>query len=279
MTPLLTVIPYCNKDSALAKALLLWIDEIGTPKLPAILLAADSSVPKDTITEIQNLAKKVSYYTRTMLVPVSPGGWAPNKMFLAVANQIKENYRCYWFWMEPDLTPLTAVWFERLSEQWEGCPKRFMGAIIRQDKDPALPKEHLTGCAIYPQGAFDLFNSIDSIKSGSQAWDIGSASVVVPKAAHTDLLFHFWGQPDLAPTFVVRKEPGKEYGVNCFALDRIPQSAVMMHRCKDGTLMNALRQRNAEAKSPAPAATAPAPATISTPSTPAKPSAPATVNK
>lgn len=242
MTPLLVVVPYCQKDAALAKELVSWIAELKTPRAAAILLVADNTVPRDVVTEISEIAKKTFSFVKTALVPVSPGGWPPNKMFLAATNQINEQYRWPFLWLEPDAIPLTPTWLEELENAYHDCPKKFMGAIIKQDSNPALPKEHLTGCSIYPPEAHRLFRTLEEVNSGKSAWDIAGAAKVVPRTMHTDLIFHFWGQPDLPPTFVVRKEPGREYPRNTFELSKIPTGAVIMHRNKDGTLIKCLRE-------------------------------------
>lgn len=259
MTPILVVLPYCQRDAAIARELVSWMAELNTPRAAAILLAADSTVPRETIVEIAEIAKKTFQFVKTMLVPVSAGGWPPNKMFLAITNQINEQYRLPFFWMEPDCIPLTPGWLEELENEYGECPKRFMGPIIQQDSNPGLPKEHLTGCSIYPSDAYLLFKGMEAVKSGQQAWDMAGAALIVPRSMNTNLIFHFWGQPDLAPTFVIKKEAGKEYPRNCFDLTRIPLGAVVMHRNKDGTLIKALREihkiNNPSIPPPAPAHT------------------------
>lgn len=276
MTPLLVVVPYCQKDVAIAQELVAWIAEIKTPQAAAILLVADNTVPRDQVSQIANIARNTFNFVKTALVPVSPGGWPPNKMFLAAANQIHEQYRWPFLWLEPDAIPLAPTWLEELENAYNDCPKRFMGPIIKQDNNPALPKEHLTGCSVYPADAYRIFKGMEDVKSGKSAWDIAGASAVLPKAMHTDLIFHFWGQPDLPPTFVVRKEPGKDYPRNTFDLSKIPTGSVIMHRNKDGTLIKCLREISAPVPSTPAAQPQPVPIGLGATITPAKNPTPAT---
>lgn len=241
MTPLLIVLPYCTKDVDLADELIRWVSEIHTPTAAGILLAADDKVPRDRIESIQKIAKATFNFAKTMLIPVAEGGWPPNTMFLRVAHQINEQYRWPFFWMEPDCVPLVPDWLEQLENNYNECPKRFMGALITQDKDPSLPKVHLTGCAIYPRDCYDIFEKIESIKSGQQAWDIGGASEVVPRSANTKLIQHYWGLPDLPPAFVKARAPDSPK--NFLTLDFLKPESVIFHRDKTHSLIPLLRSR------------------------------------
>jgi hypothetical protein len=241
MTPLLVVLPYCNKDVDLAEQLVAWMSEIKTPTAAAILMAADDKVPRERIEKIARQAKSTFNFVKTMLIPVAEGGWAPNMMFLQVAHQIQDQYRWPFFWMEPDCVPIVPDWLEQLENNYHECPKRFMGPLITQDKDPALPKIHLTGCSIYPPDCYDIFEGIETIKSGQQAWDIGGAELVVPKSAHTKLIQHYWGLPELPPAFVKSRTP--DAPKNFLTLDFLKPEAVIFHRDKTHSLMPLLRSR------------------------------------
>jgi hypothetical protein len=75
----------------------------------------------------------------------------------------------------------------------------------------------------------------------SVAWDVSTAYVTVPLAAHTEAIQWFWGQPDLPPTFVRRKTPASP--VNTFTLATLNPNAVLFHRNKDGTLIELLKRQ------------------------------------
>jgi hypothetical protein len=70
---------------------------------------------------------------------------------------------------------------------------------------------------------------------------VSSAEKVVPLSTHTKLIHHFYGEKDLAPTFVENRTA--ETTRNAFTLDQLPAEAVIYHRNKDGTLMELLRKK------------------------------------
>lgn len=247
-TPLLVVLPYCSKDVDAAEEVLLWISEIETPRAAGILLVADDLIPVDKMKVLADLARPTFNFVKTALVKISPGGWPANKMFLAAARQIEDQYRWPFFWMEPDCVPLTNDWLEQLENQYAECPKKFMGAIIEQKNQPNLPNRHLTGCAIYPQDCYELFRGIQAIQSGESAWDIGSAESVIPKADNTRLIQHYWGLPDLPPAFVKARDVDSPK--NFLTLDFLKPEAVIFHRDKSHSLMPLLRERIEAGKQP-----------------------------
>jgi hypothetical protein len=65
---------------------------------------------------------------------------------------------------------------------------------------------------------------------------VDSAHVVVPKAAHTELIHHLWGEKDHPPIFAEHNIPG----TNVFCLKQINSKAVVFHRNKDGSLISLL---------------------------------------
>ncbi len=240
MTPLIVVLPFCQKDLEQARELLLWINEIRPAKtMPIILMPADAEVDRASIMQLKDIASQSFAYVRAALVPTTKEGWPPNQMFLETAKLIKNSYRLPFLWLEPDCIPLVSDWYFRLESAYEVCPKKFMGTIIHQDKDPTLPKQHLTGCSIYPQDAVDWFKPIIPVDEGKTPWDIGGADKVVLASMDTDLIYHVWGTQNEAPTFVVERGPNNPR--NAMVRSDIPRNAVLFHRCKDGSLIRILR--------------------------------------
>jgi hypothetical protein len=238
-TPLLVVLPFCKKDVDLAAQIIRWMAEINTPKAAAILLASDDEIASERVIEMAREAKTTFNFVKAMMVPVTEGGWPPNKMFLQVAYQIQDQYRWPFFWMEPDCVPLVPDWLEQLENVYGDCPKRFMGPLITQDKQPDLPKVHLTGCSIYPPDCYGIIENFQSVRSGQDAWDIGCAEAVVPKSADTKLIQHYWGLPELPPVFVKARDADSPK--NFLTLDFIKPEAVIFHRDKTHSLLPLLR--------------------------------------
>ena len=237
---LLLTLPYCSKDIALLKKNLSWIARLGFSEDHACLLVADSAVPHEEKLAVQALAKAVFDSTETMIVvvPEKEQKWpeAPNLMFAAAARQVQEAYKQPWLWFEPDATPLVPNWLDLIALAYEHCPKRFMGSLVPSSGENDLPPVHLAGCAVYDPNAY---TGLAQFTKGGKAFDIAAASYAVPRASNTPLMQHFWGQPDLAPTFT-DASTGPD---NALSLSYIKPEAVMFHRCKDGTLIDLLTQK------------------------------------
>lgn len=238
--PLLVVLPYHSGDFEIAKKLLDWIVELGSCKPHSLLLAADSAVPQSTMRELMDIVRPMFHKVETMIVTVpANAAWPPNSMFLQAANQVKENYKHDFLWMEPDSIPIYPGWLDDIAEEYGECPKRFMGSIIHQEGQIGLPADYLNGVAVYPNDAIEILNNLPTVKDGTQAWDIGSASAVIPKAMNTNLIYHFFGTKEMPPVFVSAKMPDSPK--NHVTLDFVPLGAALFHRSKDGKLIELLR--------------------------------------
>jgi len=247
MTPLLLCLAYCQKDVALAKSLLTWMGELGGPYPGySILLAADNAVGMPLKTELHAQAKDLFGHVETMMVdvPANQQGWpkGANRMFHQASRQVKECFRQPFLWLEPDCVPLKPSWLIELDAEYNRSPKRLMGCFVRA-KQAGMPSIYLPGCSIYPNDVHDLLAK-SCEKPG--AWDIESATLTIPRAANTALIQDFFGQIDLAPTFVAEKKPDSPK--NSLPLSFLRPEAVLFHRCKDGSLIGLLRRtRSVEA--------------------------------
>ena len=111
--------------------------------------------------------------------------------------------------------------------------KPYMGCIV---KDPL----HLTGNAIYPPNVADY--STDCMLIEDVAWDVIDREHIVTLAHHTDKYFHIW-KHKAAP------DKPHEYTRNAGTfstiaeLSIIPEHCVIMHRNKDLSVIDRLRER------------------------------------
>ena len=247
MNSLLLVIPYHKKDAVLAKQLVNWMAELQPyGYLQPCILACDASVDRETQKEIFELAQ-VAFSSVDLLripVPLDRQGWIPgsNFMFEKVAQTIQECVKLPWFWCEPDCVPLRESWLDALGEMYAIQAKRFMGAWV-DSKQAGLPNRYLEGCAIYDPHAYDGIKQFTS--STTVGFPIGAAGYTVMRSTNTPLIQHFWGKPDLAPTF--RETKGENDPENTIPMGYLRPDAAIFHRVKDGTLIDLLRARkNAE---------------------------------
>lgn len=240
MNKMLCVLPYCSKDIESAKNLLQWITTLGGCPRHSCLLIADVTVPKEQRMEVKALALPSFASVDGIPVAIPTTGYAPNHMFMLAAQQIMFSYKWPWLWLEPDAVPLIHGWLDALADEYAVSPKRFLGNLVKGDQ-PGLPELHLTGVSIYPPDAFPIYDAFASIKSANVAWDMEAATAVVPRAKHTCLIQSFWGTRELPPTFV--KETAAGQPPNALPFSFLKPEAVLFHRCKDGTLIDLLRQQ------------------------------------
>lgn len=242
MNPLLVVLPYCQRDYKLAESLLDWSASLGRNIGHHCLLVADSSVGKSERTALAESAKKSFDGAATMIVMTRPVGFAPNFMFLDAARHVSQCYKIPWLWLEPDCVPLCPEWTRSLADGYAGCPKRYMGQFVDGNGTNGVPKLSLSGVSVYPHDAYADFEKRSALTSEIVAWDMESAEAIVPRARHTNLIHHFWGQRDLPPTFVEKRNESTSYPPGTLDITFLHRDAVLFHRCKDGSLIRCLRE-------------------------------------
>lgn len=249
-TNLLVVIATHNGDFNLTEKLVEWIGELdGLMPFP-VLFWVDREVDMNRVVPLFEKAKTIFSHARAVTAAIPATGHKPNSMFLQAAKYVKENYGCPFLWLEPDCVPMKPNWLADISEAYQESPLRYMGAVIEQTGQKNLPAKHLTGCSVYPPDAYLDFSSIPDVNGGRQAWDIGGGERIVTASQHTNLIHHFWGQPDKPPIFVEARLPDSPE--NHVTLDFVKPDAVLFHRCKDGGLIPLLRKLKPTGTPPAP---------------------------
>lgn len=241
MNKLLVVLSYCQKDHESATRLLNWIKELDGHVDHALLLVADNAVPMETKKAIDALGKAVFTHSETILVnaptPVGDNYHAPAAMmFQKAMGHIEKCYRWPWLWMEPDCVPLKHGWLDALAQAYEDSPKDYMGSTM-STKQEGLPSTVFFATAVYPQHCYE---ELKGFCDGKQAFDMAFSNHVVPRGINTPLIWHVFGAQNDPPTFKDVKAPGD--GPNVGTMDSVPKQAVLMHRCKDGSLITLLRQ-------------------------------------
>lgn len=232
---MIVVLPFCSKDLLAARELLEWINQLGGCPAHHLVLVVEEGLQWSDVTEMMQLGS--SFQTVKLLVSPPVAGWpaGPNMMFRTAATHLRDEV---FFWMEPDCTPLCPHWLDRIVDAYAACNKPFMGAVMEAGGNPNIPHRSLNGNAVYPAHAIDV---IGPTLQDNSAWEMTSAALVMPQAADTLLIQHFWGEPDLSPTFV--KNRSKRSPRNAFTLENLRAEAVIFHRNKDGTLIRLLREK------------------------------------
>lgn len=236
---LLVVIPFHQGDVLTAADTLNWMRQLNGSKDNPCLLVADSKTGLKAVDSVITIAKMAFDRVSITFAKDCSGGWpiAANKMFKHAAAYVAQREHCSFFWCEPDCIPLRTDWIRDLGNAYAKCGKDYMGALVPCDKQ-GMPSTHLNGNAVYPH---DVFVRLGKELDSESAFDIACAELIVPNAANTPLIHHFWGRKDLAPTFVENRK--REDPENTMTISNIPRSAALFHRCKDRTLTELLRER------------------------------------
>jgi hypothetical protein len=242
-SPLLVTLPYCNKDIAAAERLLKWIDELNTSLCHSLLLVGDSLVSRDKMKEFKSIASRSFHDVEAIIVTVPTNrqawGTATKAMFEHTASQVSQCYKLPWLWLEPDCVPLKPTWLDELAYEYAFCPRRYMGAHVTASQLKSGPP-HMAGPAIYPSNAYAEL--VPYLNNGEH-FDLCIAPHVLPRSSNTDLIHHFWGTQELAPTFKSAKLEGDPE--NVLTMAHIKPGAVLWHRNKDGTLIDMIRTETA----------------------------------
>lgn len=228
------VLHFCNHDSHLMLKNVRWMSELHPKQATDAMLSFDNSTNRKMVEEIKNAAEQVFNRVSVFTYPTPPRGtWpiGPNMAFAHTAHH-RQQFHIPWLWLEADAIPLKPDWIERLQREYAQAKKPFMGSKVQG-------MSHFNGTMIYPANTPQLIPRALTEKNG--AWDTNMA----PEMAHLahdagHLMFHGWGVvrnkihsfEGNAPTFATVDDVRRW----------VPRQAVLFHRCKDGTLIDRLRE-------------------------------------
>lgn len=228
---------FCSSDVDAALSLLEWIGQLGGVGEYHLLLVADASTDWGKCADCLTVANRHFRAVQVITPPKPIEGWpaGANALWLLAAEQSAIRNEAF-LWLEPDALPIKRGWLVAIDKmRGDG----FFGHIY-DCRQPGISSRVLSGIAVYPPGAFELIAPL--IRTfPDRAWDVSSAEVAVPRATTTKLIQHFWGTPQMPPTFVEAKNA--ESPVNTFTLSDVWPEAVIFHRCKDGSLLRLIRRQ------------------------------------
>lgn len=250
---MLTVFSCCHKDADLALTQAKWIRELGgAKKHPAILAVNQECQRRDQHTPILEILRE-SFESVKLFTPFDQieDGWpmSPNHMWVRVVQRIRDvEHDVPFLWMEADaaFTTNAGIALDQIEHQFLDCHKQFMGDYVTfQDVPP-----HMSGIGVYHQTwkSIPEFSAIDKT-----AWDVALCNQFLSRYHRTNLIQHDW-KPQPFASFT--------------DLSRIRKDVVIYHQCKDGSLMDRLREARGivavsacQASSPEGVGATPAPAT------------------
>jgi hypothetical protein len=231
-------------DVAQIRSLLEWIADLGGALNHNLLLVADDDVPLETVKELRELARPSFFEVDaiTVKVPADMKGWAkaPSRLFFKTAEYIQLHFKTDFLWMEADAIPLCETWLDQLSLEYSRSSRRWMGAIIKNSYSDNLPTYHMNGVGIYPNDAWDFYQSrTDRVFNSGGPWDIYDADKMIGSTRNTLLIQCVWGFPGRHPVIV--KQRGPDDPENFIAFDSVRTNAVLFHKDASQSLIPLLR--------------------------------------
>jgi glycosyltransferase involved in cell wall biosynthesis len=227
---LIIVIPFCKTDVDRAIELVDWIEWLGGCPENDCVFVADVGVARFQAPKIFN---SIEYISPPFKLKDETHPIGPNWMFeTALKHFHRRGEKRSFLWLEPDAVPLRIGWLKKIEEEYKGG----ILADVIQLNDARYPKRIPSGVAVYPPNAWDIYKRIQTNRK--VAWDIQFAdatmSLVKPSKTIKSRVNHV--NP---PVFTSQKTTGP----NRLTIDDIPESAVLFHPSKDGSLIRILREK------------------------------------
>lgn len=222
---MIVVVPFCGKDEALVLKNLEWCRSL-EPSVPfkALIIHDDLIGGEDVksacggyFSEVGEI--KYPHWTGRMDWPMPQ-----NFQFQEAASHIfVKNKNDAWFWWEADATPLKAGWLQEIEGAHKAGGKAFSGNIVGE------PYGHMTGVGVYPWNLPCYSGAIMSTLG--VPWDVAGKAEVIPHVNKINhLIQHVW-ERDGAPFSFSDKADADSV---------LSKTAVIFHRCKDGSLIDAI---------------------------------------
>lgn len=247
---MLIVIPVGPSDATNLRLLTQAINRLGVVEAP-ILIVSVPSLRVEAESAATQLNAEVAFTDDEFA-----NGWpvGPDRMFIWTIRHLGEIGNDQpWLWLEPDACPIKAGWDVALKNDYQAAGKPYYGYVrptAWRDKDGTLtPIEGdnmLLGVAIYPphmhkdQELAPLLNDLslpDPASHPASPWDIYLRWHFFRKGVHsTRVIYDRWrtcnyvrGDFDEIICEPLPEEKHAEGGI-------IPDEAVIVHGCKDGSL-------------------------------------------
>lgn len=191
-------------------------------------------------------------------------GWpgSANSMFRsAIAWAERESgYRGPLYFFEADNVPLKPSWADDLQDEYLRCGKECLGVVhdtvwTSPDGEKTIDGRHLVGTSIYTIPMSPYCRLWRLIPAGAVTpFDVFLRNDIVPKSANTALIQHNWS------TCKYRRSgdqivcsPSDVRGGAEHHAQPVRREAVVLHGCKDSSLVNLFSKPASKAASKAPA--------------------------
>lgn len=178
-----------------------------------------------------------------------------------------------WLWMELDCTPIRDNWLSIIAEAYRSGSTRFMGYLgktYRGFNGELLTEEdgghHMAACGVYPADVTDTVVPLKGVHATDIPWWSFLQWYIAPFTGHTDLIQNNYKTENYRVEKTITNQDGErcylngEKRVGFFSREiicdscnntawgnhynnRINPDAVLVHGCKDGSLLDLLTPR------------------------------------
>lgn len=231
---MIVVIPVCNKDEQLVLKNLDWIADLdGKIDGDAVISCAEHFDVKSTL-------EKVRQVFRTPIDTITYPEWAGDPKWPHPQNwawqstarhfgNLKSQYGVSWLWWEADATPTAKGWCDAIKSEYESGNKPFMGCVMERVNgfDP-----HMNGVGIYPPEVAAY--SIRAMLCRASPFDVVMWQDTQSRTHRANHIIQHH----------CRENGDSTHFPDQASVDAIvTPGVVLFHRCKDGSLIDRLRER------------------------------------
>jgi len=232
LTDFVVVLPVCNMDADLMLKMLDWILELGNSQSHEALLSYDQTALRGSVSRIASKASACFAKVHQTSYGVPKATRFPQTAAWQHAARVMQDMGRPWLWLEADCVPLKPNWLQALQVEYDRCGQPFCGPVVHQ-------RGHANGTSIYPANTPQLVPR--TMSTCGNAFDVEMKDEMIHLCKDIGhIFFHVWGVKDgrLDPL----EGPPPSFARGSPLLSQIPRSSVVMHRCKDSSLIDRLRE-------------------------------------
>lgn len=256
---MLLYVPVTKADYHLAAPLFRWMNKLGggIGEHPMVLAFAVNGIP-DVEAEI---IRREALTLGPKVYPVPMGnhpelGWprSPNFIFqeaaISALNNRAHGQNCWYFW-ELDNVPLKEGWLDDLQAEYDYRGRPCMGAVNDTFRGPKGGKhagKHLVGAGIYPPDYFTVARICRHLHLLGDPFDVALQEQTVPITWPTKLIQHNWSSCKYSydpakVCFTCEPSPDRPTPRSyANPVSMKPQGPLVVHGCKDVTLLRGLEK-------------------------------------
>lgn len=226
---MILVIPFHAGDEPLAFKNVSWIADLDKSINAECLLSYDKTTTPDRVAAIAEKVFTKVHRFQYNCPPKRKWPQAPNWAFHECAWHMQNNFKGKsWLWLESDCVALKSGWFEAIRKCHEEGGKPFTGHWNYQTKV-------WNGVSVYPWNTPEYGTRLMLVENNP--WDVHASSDIFPYLNIANHLFqHIWEDHDTKEAYTF---PNQE------TVRRVLRPGVVLfHRCKDGTLIDRLKNRD-----------------------------------